>query len=238
MKRLLSRIIALVLAIVLCGCAAGEDTAGPAPALVPEGGFSPALYEALEAEWTSWNALSGEWQMLSSHTPGYCTREFDDWAELEAFVGLELSNPLEALETLEKGNWAAAPAGYNGAKRFYVTWYGTEDGHVQWLQIDSGYRREDQRICLSMTLYSDPVEEMTMDSGWSVEHQRLSYLQESPFGEPFVTVESGEEYDARTAVLARGQVLYTLRVIGAPGAHDALTALLAELLPPLETLPG
>lgn len=236
MKRCLTMLLVICLALGLMACAAAPEE--PGSKLVAEGGFSEELYQALEADWDAYNALSELERMASSHLPGHCYREFDDWAEVEAFVGLELPNPLEELETLEKGNWAAAPLGYNGAARFHVSWYGTADGHVHWVQIDSGYRRGELRIGVSATLYSDPAESKSPEKGWAVEHERLSYLEAREAREPVITADSGEEYEAIQGMLARGHVLYTIRVMGELGTADAQKALLEELLPFFEELPA
>lgn len=236
MKRLLTMLLVLCLTLGLMACAAEPEE--PGPKLVAEGGFSEELYRALEADWDAYKALSELDRMASSHLPGCCYREFSDWAEVEAFVGLELPNPLEELETLEKGNWAAAPLGYNGAERFYVSWYGTADGHVQWVQVDSGYRRGELRVGVYTTLYSDPAEGKSSEKGWSVEHERLSYLEAREAGESVITTDSGEEYEAIQGMLARGHALYTVRVMGKLGTADAQKALLEELLPYFEELPN
>lgn len=236
MKKLVTMILILSLAMRLCACAPRSEA--DAPKLVAEGGFSEELYQALEADWDAYNAMSELDRMASSHLPGHCTREFGDWAEVEAFVGLELPNPLEELETLEKGNWAAAPLGFNGADRFHVTWYGTRDGHVQWVQIDSGYRRGDLRVAMYTTLYSDPAESISPEKQWSVEHERLAYLEGHMDGATAYTADNGEEFEAIQGTLARGHALYIVRVMGKLGRTDEIDALLQELLPYFEKLPG
>lgn len=235
MKKLVTMLLILSLALGLLAC--GTQLEEPGPKLVAEGGFSEELHQAAEADWDAYNALSELDRMASSHLPGYCTREFGDWTEVEKFVGLELPNPLEELETLEKGNWAAAPLGYNGAERFHVSWYGTADGHVQWVQVDSGYRRGELRVGVYTMLYSDPVESKSPEKGWSVEHQRLAYLEGHTDGATAYTADSGEAYEALQGMLDRGHALYTVRVMGELGTADELDALLQELLPYFEELP-
>ena len=179
--------------------------------------FSAELYQALEDDWLAFEALSDLEKAYSSHMPGSCAREFDDWSEVERFVGMELAHPFEDLDTLEPGNWAAAPVGYNGGSRYRVTGYGTREGTVQWVHIQSGYRRDGLRV--TATAKIEPG---------------------NPVGstDPVITTDSGEEYEARTAELTRGGVQYTIRVMGDPGTADALTALLGELLPYYETIPA
>ena len=235
MKRCLTMLLVLCLVLGLLACSAGSKE--PGPKLVVEGAYSDELYQALKADWDAYNALSELDRMASSHLPGHCYREFGDWAEVEAFVGLELPNPLEELETLEKGNWAAAPLGFNGAERFHVSWYGTADGHVQGVQIDSGYRRGELRVGVYAAVYSDPAESKSPEKGWSVEHERLRYLEAREAGEPVITADSGEKYEAIQGMLARGHALYTVRVMGKLGTAEEIDALLEELLPYFEELP-
>ena len=179
--------------------------------------FSAELHQAVRDDWDSYAALSWEERMFSSHLPGHCAREFDDWAEVERFVGMNLPNPLESLSSLEKGNWAGMPVGYNGGLRFYVTFYGTREGQLQWVKIESAYRRGELRVCESLKLTPD-----------SMEHPQDT--------DPVFTTDSGEEYEARTGTLNRGPIEYSIRVIGELGTGNELSTLLDELLPYFEEL--
>ena len=207
------------------------------PTLQLADGFSDAMHQALRENLERYLAMSQEQRFSSSTMPGHCIRDFDDWNSVEAFVGFPIPNPLENLEGLDQGCWAGTPVGYNGASRFHVTWYGNLQGHVHWVSIDSGYRRDGMRVCVSAALYSDPPENISYDKGWSIEHERLFYLENSVNGEAVITADSGEEFEARTAFLARGPILYSIRVIGELGNTDAIEALLQELLPHFEALP-
>lgn len=188
----------------------------PAIQTQPEISFSPALIQAVKDDWIAYEALSPEARSASSKTPGYCAREFDNWAEVVEFVGMEVANPLEGLQTLEKGNWAAAPVGYNGGSRFYVSFSGTREGHVQQVTINSGYRRDGMRVGVKAEIYSD-----------------------SPSSTPsgVITEDSGDAYEARTASLIRDPIQYTIRVMGELGTGDELMALLQELLPYFDEMP-
>ena len=179
--------------------------------------FSAELHQAVRNDWHSYAALSWEERMASSHLPGHCAREFDDWAAVEQFVGMKLPNPLESQGGLEKGNWAGMPVGYNGGLRFYVTFYGTRDGQVQWVKIESGYRRGELRVCAGLKLTPD-----------SMEHPHDT--------EPVITADSGLEYEARTGTLNRGPIEYEIRVTGELGTGNELSALLEELLPYFEDI--
>ena len=207
------------------------ETVLPAPV-----GFSAELQQILRNDWAAYEAMSPQQQLFSSRMPGHCVREFENWADVEEFVGINIPNPLENLEGLDRGSWTAMPVGYSGASRFYITWYGDREGRVQWVDVRSGYRRDGMRISVSAALYADSPENDSLEEGWGIEHERLRYLQSCPNGETLIVAEPGEEYEARTGYLARGPILYSIRVIGGHGNGDAAQALLEELLPHFEEI--
>lgn len=209
----------------------------PESSLQSEVSFSDAMRQALREDLDAYLAMSQEHRFSSSTMPGYCIRDFDDWNEVEQFVGIPIPNPLENLDTLEKGCWAGTPVSYNGASRFHVTWYGNPEGHIHWASIDSGYRRGDVRVCVNAGLYSDPPGSNDLEAASSIGQRRLVYLSQCPNGETIITEDRGIEFEARTGILTRGPILYSIRVIGELGTGDALEALLKELLPHFEEIP-
>ena len=182
--------------------------------LLSERPFSQQMYDAILADWDTYASMNLEQQFSSSKMPGSCIQEFDDWTQVEQFVGVQIPNPLEDLETLEKGCWAGTPVGYNGASRFYISFYGNREGQIERVTVESGYRRDQLRVCVKAELCSDIVQT-----------------------EPVITVDAGEEYEACTAELTRGSILYRIRVIGETGTGEQLMALLTELLPYFEEIP-
>lgn len=197
-------------------CYAEFDIDGTDLSAEPDDGFSQALHQALRDSWTAYDSMPPMMQLAFSTLPGSCIRDFDRWDDLEQFLGVRISNPLEKLEHLEKGNWAAMPEGYNGASRFHVTFQGTREGQVKKLQVASGYRRDEIRVGVRAEIYA-----------------------QSPEGgsEPVITSDSGDDYEARTATLVCGSIQYSIRVMGEPGTGNSLNTLLQELLPYFEELP-
>lgn len=202
-------------------CAVGEGThqtcyteffidSPPIP-LQDGDGFSEAMHRVLQEDWNAYESMSEFDRLASSKTPGCCTREFDNWADVEQFVGMAIPNPLEELNSLDKGNLAAMPVGYNGASRFHITWTGTREGYVNRVQIQSGYRRGDMRVCISTELRSDSTVDITGSK-------------------PLITPDSSERYEARTGTLIRSPIEYRIEVLGEPGTGDKLAQLLDELL--------
>ena len=166
------------------------------------------LMQLLMEDWDAWDALTPLQQMASSHLPGSCTQGLDDWSEVEAFIGMEIPNPLEELDSLEKGCFAGTPVGYNGASRFQISFRGDRQGNLEQLSVRSGYRRDGMRISVIASVLSGAA-----DSG------------------PVITADTGEEFEARTATLTRDSIEYYIRVIGEPGTGETLASLLNDLLP-------
>lgn len=218
--------LSFILIISLAGCVKGvescpaaETTPGAetiqeedAANLISSAQLSPAVYDALRAEWSAWNAKDEMQKLVSSHLPGNIYKQFETWAECETFLGFELFNPLENSE-FEKGSYVGMPLGANGASRFYVNLYGSNEGQVQWIYVQSGYRDGEIRIDVNAQIFPDVVK-------GNVDNQ-----------EPLITEDSGERYVATEALLARGPVTYSIRVIGGKGEWDAVRATLEKVLP-------
>jgi len=193
--------------------------------------FGQDLYDALQKDWASYDALSAEHKMLSSHIPGNCKQDFDNWDDCETFIGFPVFNPLEDHSGLEKGTYVGMPIGFMDAPHIQASWYGTKDGHVEWVSIQSGYRHKEIRIVVDAKLYGDPAEDKPTDKGWSTELDRQWYLANVDSNSPIITEDSTEKYVANTAYLAQGQVLYSIRVIGELAVQNEVQAILKEILP-------
>lgn len=233
--------------ILLAGCSQvcpavpGQDAAGAAEigTLSAESGclapvspelISEAVYEGLEEEWAAWSALTKEQQMVSSHMPGWCQRSFDSWAACEAFLGFAIPNPLEECPWLEQATYAGMPIGFRNAPRVELSWYGTQDGHVEWIAADAGYRDGELRVIVSAAIYGDPAETKPADSGWSVELDRQQYLENADSAPVQITADSGEQYFANRTSLAQGPVLYRIDVIGEADAQAQVEDLVAQAI--------
>ena len=184
--------------------------------------LSQGVYDALAREWDAYNQLSKEARLLSSHIPGSCDADFDDWASCEKFLGLSIPNPLEDSSWLEKGTYVGMPEGFRDAPRVRASWYGSWNGHVEWISVQSGYQSGDLRITLDAMLYGDSPIGKPTDSGWSVELARQSYLADQTGDAPLIVKDEGEQYVSLTAYLAQGHALYRLDVIGTPDVQGEL----------------
>ncbi len=219
----------LLCAALLAGCqgGSGPEEAGPVDP-IPQEALSQDLRDALGEEWEAWNALSEEAQVVSSHTPGWCRRGFEDWAACEAFLGFSVPNPLEEADWLEKGTYVAMPLGFRDAPRVDVQWNGTEECYVDWVNAGAGYRSGSTRVTLSALLYGDPAKARLSDRDWTLDLGKLK--EDAAGGVLHVIPESTERYCSRTAYLIRGGVLYHVHVVGEPGEEAAVEETLERAL--------
>lgn len=215
----------LLCAALLAGCRADAGPEEGAVEPISQETLSQDLREALEEEWTSWNALSEEEQVISSHMPGWCQRGFEDWAACEDFLGFSVPNPLEDCDWLEKGTYVAMPLGFRDAPRVDFQWSGTEEGYVDWVSARAGYRSGPTRVMISALLYGDPGKAKHSDRDWT-----LDLGKQTADGVLHVISENTERYCSRTAYLVRGGVLYDVHIVGEPDGKTEVEETLERAL--------
>lgn len=223
MKKKICFILILACMLALSGCAKGVEScpeedntprAGTSDNLISSDMLSQGMYDALQKEWSAWNAKTKEQQLISSHMPGHCYKQFNDWKACEAFLGFDLFNPLENSDWPEKASYVGMPVGYNDAPRFYVSFYGSKEGEVEWIYVDSGYRDGDVRITVNAHIYPD--------------------APQKDIGEQMITEDSGERYVATSKTVVLGPVVYNIRVIGEANQWKEVRETLAKVLPYFE----
>lgn len=212
--------------ILLTGCQSNQNCLEP----ISSDSISQDVYNDLQHEWDSWNLLSQERKLLSSALPGYCQRSFDDWAECETFLGFFIPNPAEECTWLEQATYVAMPVGFMDAPRVEASWYGTEDGQVEWISVQGGYRNGDIRVIIDAMLYGDPADTKPSDSGWSTEIERQNYLENADNAKLQISSETTNKYFSNTAYQAYGNILYRFQVIGNPDAQSQVENTLDQVV--------
>lgn len=89
MKGIRAAVLALGGAFLLAGCGGESGVLAP----IPAEGFSQGVYDALEENWTAWEAVDELERMLSSTLLGHCAQEFDSWAQCADFLGPSIPGP-------------------------------------------------------------------------------------------------------------------------------------------------
>ena len=237
MKKYLALVVALICGLIVNGCSSDTEAADTSDqaesydlALIDSDMLSQEIYDALQYEWETWENLSAEQKMFSSHLPGHCRDDFSDWEECGKFLGISVLNPLEGSTWLEKGTYAGMPEGFGDAPPVEVSWYGTRDGRVEWISIQSGYRDGEIRVILNAMMYGSPAEEKSDESGWSAELERQFYIENQTDGIPLITEDSGDQFISRTAYFIKKDVLYRVSVIGEHNTQDEVQETLERVL--------
>ena len=174
--------------------------------------------------------------MLSSHLPGAFYEDFSDWTACEEFLGMSVPNPLEETAWLDHGTYVGMPEGFQDAPNVRVSLYGTREGHVEWLSVESGYRDNEIRVTMDAMLYGNPAEGISTDSGWSVELERQSYIANVDDDPVLITADSGEQEVSHTAYLVQGHVLYRVSVIGDLNLQEHVQETLENVLSEFENV--
>ena len=160
MKGIRAAVLALGGAFLLAGCGGESGVLAPLPAE----GFSQGVYDALEENWTAWEAVDELERMLSSTLPGHCTQEFDSWAQCADFLGPSIPDPAADCGWLEEATYAGMPLEASDAPRVEAEWYGTREGQVEWVSVQSGWRDGAVRVMVSAALYGTRAEDMPSDN--------------------------------------------------------------------------
>ena len=101
-----------------------------------------------------------------------------------------------------------------GCSRVKAEWYSTEDGHVEWIRVQGGYRYKEIRIVVTAMLYGDSADTKSSDSGWSVELSRQEHLANLDNAQLQVHSISTNNYFSNTAYPADGNIRFRFDVIG------------------------
>ena len=113
MKGIRAAVLALGGAFLLAGCGGESGVLAP----IPAEGFSQGVYDALEENWTAWEAVDELERMLSSTLPGHCAQEFDSWAQCADFLGPSIPDPAADCGWLEEATYADMPLEASDAPR-------------------------------------------------------------------------------------------------------------------------
>lgn len=193
----------------------------------------PSVWKKLEDNWRSWDAMTEMSQMLSSTLPGSCSRECDTWAECEAYLGVDLDNPLE--EGWTHANESAipldTPALRGNGHHAEVSFHGTREGKLESVAVKTGYLDGDVR--LAMTVYLCCAEEpLTHRCLWA---ERVTFETETMTLADgtevlLVTTEDSGNYCSTDAFFVKCGALYELHAVGQKGAEAQMRTALETAL--------
>lgn len=207
---------------------------------VPEEDFSQAVHDALEANWSAWQAKSPQEQRISSALPGVISRGFETWAEGADYLGIPLVNPLEDAGWLEQASTVGMPLDGDYGR---VTAYHCKglvqsdpDGRVEAAHLEAGYRAGEIRVMLRTELRTEYAGETAADGSQGIETgsvwpEAVNLYQNAvtmPDGQAAALVVSQpwreDSYVSIDAYFIQDGLLYRLDVVGPDGGSEAVAA--------------
>lgn len=186
--------------------------------------ISQMLEDKIAQEWKTYDGITKEAKMLSSHLWGIVYFETDTWDEFEEAIGLTVNNPLESLSWLNKTGYIGMESANPSMpiKHIEVTVDTVAERKLNEISVTSGYNTENARITLTATLSASAGTYTTgsVYTGYATYEQNTATTGS---GIPVLIVftdgmnntgyYNGDYYDL-TAYWVKDNVFYTLRVIG------------------------
>jgi len=221
-----------------------EETSYRVGAALPGTAFSSisqVLEDKIAQEWKTYDGMTKEAKLLSSHIWGIVYLETDTWSEFEEIIGFTVNNPLETLSWLNKteyiGMESADPS--TPIKHIEVTANTVNaKGKLNEISVTSGYNTESARITLTSTLSASAGTYTTgsVYNGYATYKQNtvttgsgISVLIVITDGTNNTGYYDGDYYDP-TAYWVKDNVFYTLRVIGDSADKAEIQATLDRIL--------
>ena len=183
------------------------------------------LTEKLTQEWNTYDSMSKEAKLASSHLWGIVNFETDTWNECEEAIGVTVNNPLEKLDWLNKVTHLGIESEFlsSPAKHIEATVNAANDERKpREICVTAGYNTESVRITLTATLTANARTYTTSSvyNGYATYEQNtvttksgIPVLIVTTNGSNNNCYDNGDYYDP-TAYWVKDNVFYTLRVFG------------------------
>lgn len=207
-------------------------------AQLPGGDLSLVSQEAkqlVKDEWATYDRLSREERMQSSHLWGDVDAQAASWQEALEIVGVPVDNPFENTSFLTKRNYLATGNPNEDVPRvkMIVDSTRTADRSIEQIVLYTGYTAEDIRMQLNTTVrFNDGI--YTVGAGCGGYATFSQSLSKTGSGENVLLVRANHtnNYSNLEAYWVDGYVLYRIYLVGPKGADarlmEAMTKLLAE----------
>ena len=118
--------------------------------------FSDEINKAITERWKEWNSKDAMTKALSSTTPGFFAKSFENWDEAVAFTGFEPWNPFEKASWAEKMNYTGADIKTGDIlEHCCFEGNGNRKGELESGTLASGYAFDGVRIAYRVILAGD-----------------------------------------------------------------------------------
>lgn len=195
--------------------------------------LSEETHRLMAEEWAKFDAMPEFDRLASSHLWG-CVYMYDsDWQDALQRLNLNVKNPLEALNYLEKGNYLDGTMITQGKPRVQTTVLATAstDRQIDQVSIRTGYAMEDVRITLTATVRRETRQHTIGGTAeGSVTFSQAKHTTGSGRVAQIVRTDNAENYGAMCAYWIDGKVLYKLYLVGQPDQQEQLQKVMNKLL--------
>ena len=193
--------------------------------------LSETMEYEIKREWDTYNSMSEEQRLASSHKWGTIYVETDTWEEIEEVLGVSIDNPLESVEWIHKTSYIGMER--ENLPHVHTTVYTTQstDNKVDNACATAGYEMGDVRITLSTTI-SVNSEDITAGFSHSGDVNYVKTRCNTASGTSVLvisTFENGHFFDSN-AYWVEDNVLYGLRVFGDTEDEEEIQSTLERLL--------
>lgn len=214
-------------------------------AYLPDTDFSSigqVLKDKAAQEWDTYNGMTAEQRLVSDKLRGLVSIQADTWEECEKLIGIDVSNPLESLDDLNKTGYFGTESADPGTpvKHIQVTANTTQTPgkSVRDVNITAGYNVDNVRITLSAFLCADAG---THSSG-SVCNGYATYKEDTVVtgsGIPALLITTDEmnnngyynaDYFDLAAYWVKDNIFFTLHVFGDEADKAEIQATLERIL--------
>ncbi|MBQ8815636.1 MAG: hypothetical protein IJZ85_14210 [Lachnospiraceae bacterium] len=198
--------------------------------------FGADIRGGLDEEWQWWNSLDGMQQALSSSLPGYCVLNFDTWEACEAAIGVSIDNPLETYDWLETADHLGialdTPVAFGERKHIEITYQGSSDGDISYVNVGSGYRYGDLRVMIRVTLDSDDDGGYRFGIDWNdgTVFEIEEYGMKNGNIAQLVTPQGAGNYSSAESYFVQDGLLYRIHIVGSLGQESEVRQALEWIL--------
>ena len=193
--------------------------------------LSETMEYEIKREWDTYNSMSEEQRLASSHMWGTIYVETDTWEEIEEVLGVSIDNPLESVAWVHKTSYIGMER--ENLPHVHTTVYTIQsaDDKVDNVCAIAGYEMGGVRITLSTTI-SVNSEDITAGFSHSGDVNYVKTRCNTASGAPVLVVstyEAGHFFDSN-AYWVENNVLYALRVFGDTEDEEEIQDTLKRLL--------
>jgi len=203
------------------------------------------LQDKIAQEWDTYSGMSEIQRFASSKLWGLVYIQTDTWDECEKVIGMDVSNPLEAIDWLYKINYfGRLHVLSTPMKHIQITANTTltSDRSVSAMRITAGYNIDNNGLGIGITLSATLCADAGTHTTGSVSNGYATYREdtvETGSGIPVLIITTDErnnngyyngDYYDPTAYWVQDNVFYSLRVFGDEAEKDEIQSILDRIL--------